>query len=881
VCVCVCVEQANTHATTNTATMSFLQRLSQDAANACSDFYSNWVLGDDAGKSARLALVLRPTALPVKSSKRRSARIDLGMTFLEINGRAYVKSVVPGSHAADAGVMPQDAVQYACVFRQDWMNMKDASNEQPEPEREHSVVTNERSDAFASNFALELETRGMRISYNELRNLLAEAMDPTQAAFLSPAVSSRNRGLGKWNGPPIPNSVCVPMDNSPHENDGYLGMNSGRPNSPFRGEMPRPVVFVFRRTRQRKALHHIGMPSFRLDDECDFASSLVKRLVPTADMETPPPDSWEEMVHDGTDWLLGNGSILPPKNQGGTALPRSPGDDDLSNIPLDAFERERSKKLANLRSRMAAEAMKTDWTDDVEAATIRGMIQKAVGLAFVRASKVVLGVSIHGGSGIVMARLSDGTWSAPSAIGTWGLGLGVQFGLEVAEYIFILQTPEALEHFRRSGSFTVGGNIGAAVAGLGREAYGAASVGGVCGNTTTVQDDEYNDKDSRDDNNKPQSLAIAPIVAYAKSQGLYVGVSLEGSRIFSRDDINSRTYKFDAGRDVTAYDVLSGKVPSPPEAEELYAALHSVEFTHEMSCLPRPPEVLRKDSANPWHCDRSTLNHQASAAVSEPFSFISNLSTIEAGECGTFETQFKKFMYGGVSVQRLLPDTEGRSGRTGKERRTLWLMLPEVGSLRLGFVSKLSDGDGAVSNKSSTQRARRDDTSRLSGFDGDVGTVGSEEVTLDSAINTKVRKVVRSRRITTVRNTISPISLLSGWRINDWSKHSNRKCATFNQAFRRSDGRYSTLTRISCSNTIKRRRQDGTFTRYLHSGCGWHLTSILGQQLSGGRAVGMWFEIAFGTRDEPNGRSRWFAYHGVWREDPCRCHVSFCSARLS
>ena len=62
-------------------------------------------------------------------------------------------------------------------------------------------------------------------------------------------------------------------------------------------------------------------------------------------------------------------------------------------------------------------------------------------------------------------------------------------------------------------------------------------------------------------------------------------------------------------------------------------------------------------------------------------------------------------------------------------------MLPEVGSLRLGFVSKLSDGEGDVSNKSSTQRARRDDPSR---FDGDVGTVGSEDVTLDSALNTKV-----------------------------------------------------------------------------------------------------------------------------------------------
>lgn len=97
-------------------------------------------------------------------------------------------------------------------------------------------------------------------------------------------------------------------------------------------------------------------------------------------------------------------------------------------------------------------------------------------------------------------------------------------------------------------------------------------------------------------------------------------------------------------------------------------------------------------------------------------------------------------MYGGVSVQRLIPDREGRLGRTAKERRTLWLMLPEVGSLRLGFVSKLSDGEGTtISNKSSTQRARREDPSRIGGLDGDLGTVGSEEVTLDSALNTKVR----------------------------------------------------------------------------------------------------------------------------------------------
>ena len=251
-----------------------------------------------------------------------------------------------------------------------------------------------------------------------------------------------------------------------------------------------------------------------------------------------------------------------------------------------------------------------------------------------------------------------------------------------------------------------------------------------------MKEDEYNDTDSNE-NTGQSSVGIAPIVAYAKSQGLYVGVSLEGSRIFVRNDINSRTYKFTVGRDVTAYDILSGKVPTPPEAEDLYAALHCVEFTHEMSCLPRPPEILRKDSANAWYYDRSTLG-DGPPSKSDPFNFLSTLSPKDLEACETFETQFKKFMYGGVSVQRLLPNSESRTGRTGRERRTLWLMLPEVGSLRLGFVSKLSDGESAVSNKSSTLRARQNDpTSRAQNIEGDLVTVESEEVTLDSALYTE------------------------------------------------------------------------------------------------------------------------------------------------
>jgi lipid-binding SYLF domain-containing protein len=704
--------------------MSILARLQQDGANAIADAYSTFILGEDAGKSARIPLVLKPNP--------RTKRLQLGMTFIEINGRAYVRTVDPDSDAALAGVMPRDAVQFATVYSKQQLHHVDHDGDDG-----GGVLANDSESAASidaasqrqEEYALDCETKGMRIGYDELKRLLKDAMDPhQQPVFLSPETSVKGanhhplRPDGKKPIPKIINLTSVTCG------AGNVEDHMRSMSLPFSTAAPKPVVFVFRRTRQRPNT----LWNFRLDDECDFSSSLIRRLAPTADMDMPSPDTWEELVHDGTDWLLGNGSILPPKNG---SIPRKSNGTATSGqdtIPMDDYEQNRAAKLAHLRSRMAAETSPSDRAEDVEAATLRGMIQKAVGLAFVRASKVVLGVSVHGGSGIVIARLPDGTWSAPSAIGTWGLGLGVQFGLEVAEYIFILQTPESLDHFRRGTSFTVGGNIGAAVAGMGREAYGAASVGHGCGGVEPrfYKEDEYDDDDS-DPKNRQSSFGIAPIVAYAKSQGLYIGVSLEGSRIFTRDDINARAYKFATGREVTANDILSGKVATPPEAEDLYASLHSVEFTHEMSCLPRPPEVLRRDSTNAWYYDRSTLSQ--GGKKSNPFTFLTDLSKEESEECANFETQFKKFMYGGVSVQRLLPNSESRSGKTGKERRTLWLMLPEVGALRLGFVSKLSDNDGAlVSNKSSTQKAKRDHPSDLSV--GDIGTVASEELTLDSAL---------------------------------------------------------------------------------------------------------------------------------------------------
>jgi hypothetical protein len=108
-----------------------------------------------------------------------------------------------------------------------------------------------------------------------------------------------------------------------------------------------------------------------MDDECDFAASLIKRLAPTNDMEMSNPDAWDELFLDGTDWLLGRDSL---PESAANAVVNYKNDDSL----LDDYERKRAMKIASLKSRMAADSMNQNQNDNVEAATIRGMIQKAV-----------------------------------------------------------------------------------------------------------------------------------------------------------------------------------------------------------------------------------------------------------------------------------------------------------------------------------------------------------------------------------------------------------------------------------------------------------------------------------------------------------------------
>src|SRR5207237_3701672 len=103
------------------------------------------------------------------------------------------------------------------------------------------------------------------------------------------------------------------------------------------------------------------------------------------------------------------------------------------------------------------------------------VLRNAKGLAILTVTKAGFIGSARGGSGIVVARTPRG-WSGPSAIGTGGIGVGFQAGVEVTEFVIVLNTQEAVNAFSKAGNVTLGGDLSVAAGPVGRSAEASVAL---------------------------------------------------------------------------------------------------------------------------------------------------------------------------------------------------------------------------------------------------------------------------------------------------------------------------------------------------------------------------------------------------------------------
>ncbi|MEN8757109.1 MAG: lipid-binding SYLF domain-containing protein [Desulfobacterales bacterium] len=137
-----------------------------------------------------------------------------------------------------------------------------------------------------------------------------------------------------------------------------------------------------------------------------------------------------------------------------------------------------------------------------------------------------------GGRGVLVVKDSaTGQWSQPAFYSIGSFLFGLMIGGEAAEVLMLVRTQEAVDKLLAS-SFKFGGDL-------------TITVGPIGGGA--------------------KSTIMADIYSFALSKGLYVGVSMEGAVVTTRDDWNTAYY----GRAVTPADIFILHSVSNPGSAEL------------------------------------------------------------------------------------------------------------------------------------------------------------------------------------------------------------------------------------------------------------------------------------------------------------------------
>jgi lipid-binding SYLF domain-containing protein len=192
------------------------------------------------------------------------------------------------------------------------------------------------------------------------------------------------------------------------------------------------------------------------------------------------------------------------------------------------------------RSRMTLE---TFLADPDMGPPLRNLMKNAHAvLIYPRVLRGAFVVGASGGSGVLLVKdPPTGTWTGPAFYTIGEASFGLQAGGDAQEVVLVVLSERGIrELLSRSVKLGAGTSVAAGPVGAGAEAA-------------------------------TQNLS-ADIVSYARSKGLYAGVSLEGAVVEPRDSLNAAYY----GQPVNPTDILIRKTASNPQAGPLRNSVAAV-----------------------------------------------------------------------------------------------------------------------------------------------------------------------------------------------------------------------------------------------------------------------------------------------------------------
>ena len=187
------------------------------------------------------------------------------------------------------------------------------------------------------------------------------------------------------------------------------------------------------------------------------------------------------------------------------------------------------------------------------------MLQSAAGVAiFPNMVKGGFILGVNYGKGVLHVRNQDQSWSPPVMVAMGGGSIGFQAGVQAADIVLVFKTPQSLTNILGGQKVTLGADASVAVGPVGRQANAAT--------------------DAR---------LGAEIYSYARSRGLFLGVSLGGADLSVDHNADGALY----GRyGVSPADVFnSNGITIRPEVQQLVADLNAksgVQPAAQPSVLP-------------------------------------------------------------------------------------------------------------------------------------------------------------------------------------------------------------------------------------------------------------------------------------------------------
>src|ERR1700691_626534 len=166
----------------------------------------------------------------------------------------------------------------------------------------------------------------------------------------------------------------------------------------------------------------------------------------------------------------------------------------------------------------------------------------------VKKAAFVVGASY--GRGLITCRKGhdfSGRWSAPAMFALEAGSFGFQIGAEATDFVLLVMNDSGARSVM-SRKVKLGADAAVAAGPKGRDAAAATDI-----------------------------VMKAEILSYSRSQGVFAGVSLEGSTLRSDDGANKALY----GRDLSAKEIVrEGKVPVPASARRLLTILRNASRSH-------------------------------------------------------------------------------------------------------------------------------------------------------------------------------------------------------------------------------------------------------------------------------------------------------------